>query len=72
MASVIVGEKVNNLIERIARALCINHGVDPDRVGGTWDGGKLPDKDPAWTNWIGSAETALEITIEYLKENLDG
>lgn len=47
------------VIERVARAICASCGVDPDQVGGTWDGGSLPKDAPAWTAWIGQAEQAI-------------
>ncbi len=47
------------VIERVARALCALACVDPEQVGGSWDGGLLPRKAPAWTGWLGEAETAL-------------
>ena len=54
------------LIEELARALCVNAAVDPDQVGGSWDGGSLPKNEPAWTEWVGDAESAFKLLYEHM------
>ena len=61
-----------DLVEKVARALCETDGVDADQVGGVWDGGCLPRNDPAWTAWVGSAETAIAIVKKDEAEVGDG
>lgn len=48
------------VIERIARRLCRMDGVDPDQVGGTWDGGSLPKNAPAWKGWCSYVDAVLD------------
>lgn len=53
------------LVEKLARELCKAAAVDPDQVGGAWDGGPLPRSKSAWTAWEGLAELAIDIVMNH-------
>lgn len=59
----------SEMVERVARRLCKDCGVDPERVdGGSWDGGALPMGIPAWECWEGEARAAIEAMREPTQE----
>lgn len=57
---------VDELVERVARALCGRSGVDPDDLsGGTYDGGSYPRGVPAWTSWRDDAACAITAMLTW-------
>lgn len=70
-----------DLIEKIARAIAVNHGVDPDEEGPgqrhavEGDNGMativVDHMGPLWQLWIGDAEAALSVIISVLKTPSD-
>jgi len=59
-----------NMVEKVARALCVACGNDPDRLEpgncvGDWEGcdAVMPNGDPShfmWRSWVSEAKAAIE------------
>ena len=56
-------------IEKVARELCKDVGVNPDQIGGTWDCGSLPSNKAAWLSW--AEEAKIEIAYADMLEALE-
>lgn len=62
----------DQLIEKVARAMCAHHDADPDEITYQWGSGKGPDyQGPRWVTYEGIARAAIATIAEAIKEQTE-